>query len=184
MKLVKHLSDIWTIRNFLEIETCKSLINEIEESGFFHKKFKILHKDNEFDLNNRIFFKSLEFAGLIWQKIQKYTPKYNDDYYPIGVNEQFRLYKYFTGQVFEKHRDSPFIRNENERSFFSLLIYFNNDFEGGETTFDVFSVKPESGMAVIFPHTLLHSGAIVTKGCKYILRSDIMFRRINRGSNS
>ena len=39
------------------------------------------------------------------------------------------------------------------------------------------SVVPRAGRAFLFNHHLLHEGARVTKGLKYVLRSDLMYRR-------
>jgi len=36
---------------------------------------------------------------------------------------------------FAPHSDGSFVRNENEMSFYSYLVYLNDDFEGGETSF-------------------------------------------------
>ena len=57
------------------------------------------------------------------------------------------------------------------------MIYLNDDFEGGATILSGISVKPRRGMALVFIHELLHEGAPVTKGRKYVLRSDVMFNR-------
>jgi len=81
------------------------------------------------------------------------------------------------------------------------VIYLNGGFTGGETNFlcedevlfkdpetDQFcsrkenileSVKPEAGMALIFLHMTRHEGARLTSGTKYILRSDVLFKREN-----
>ncbi|HSG70719.1 MAG TPA: hypothetical protein VLA12_09915, partial [Planctomycetaceae bacterium] len=60
------------------------------------------------------------------------------------------------------------------------LVYLNDDFEGGETNFIVepeVSIKPETGMGLMFQHPLLHEGAEVTSGVKYVARTDLMYRR-------
>ncbi len=177
MKLIKEAINVWAIENFLDLETCNDLITEMESTGYFEESLYASPIEKKFDITNRLFFKSEEFAEIIWNNIKEYVPrKYHERYTSIGVNEQFRLYKYFKGQVFESHQDSPCIRNENERSFYSLLIYFNDNFKGGETIFENLSIKPKVGKAVFFPHTLIHSGALVIEGSKYILRTDIMYR--------
>ena len=38
-------------------------------------------------------------------------------------------------------------------------------------------VKPETGMTLVFNHTLFHEGSEVSSGKKYVLRSDVMFSR-------
>jgi prolyl 4-hydroxylase len=81
-------------------------------------------------------------------------------------------------QEFKPHQDIDFVKSETEKSFFSLLIYLNDNFVGGETIFENAIVKPVAGSALVFPHILLHSGAKVTQGIKYVLRSDIIYREI------
>ena len=56
------------------------------------------------------------------------------------------------------------------------MIYLNDDYEGGETKFNMTSVKGRKGMALVFLHSLPHEGAEVKSGIKYVLRTDIMYR--------
>jgi hypothetical protein len=70
------------------------------------------------------------------------------------------------------------------------LIYLNDDFESGETTFfmpsaregvmNAYPVKPVMGGVVMFPHgeaagALLHEGTGVRKGAKYVIRTDVLY---------
>uniref|UniRef100_A0A0G4HRF1 Fe2OG dioxygenase domain-containing protein n=1 Tax=Chromera velia CCMP2878 TaxID=1169474 RepID=A0A0G4HRF1_9ALVE len=43
-----------------------------------------------------------------------------------------------------------------------------------------FSVPPRAGTAIIFNHRMLHEGAVLRSGEKWILRSDIMYRQTSR----
>ena len=43
----------------------------------------------------------------------------------------------------------------------------------------VCSVTPRTGTALIFNHDTLHEGEPVTMGTKYIIRTEIMYRRID-----
>jgi len=56
------------------------------------------------------------------------------------------------------------------------MIYLNDNYEGGETTFNDLTIRPQQGMALVFLHDLEHEGSVVRQGVKYVLRSDIMFR--------
>jgi hypothetical protein len=40
-------------------------------------------------------------------------------------------------------------------------------------------VRPKCGTALVFPHSVLHRGRVVTRGTKIILRADVMFRRVD-----
>jgi hypothetical protein len=56
-------------------------------------------------------------------------------------------------------------------------LRLNEGFDGGETEFEAQSIVPKTGHALLFEHRLRHQGAEVTAGTKYVLRSDVMFRR-------
>lgn len=66
----------------------------------------------------------------------------------------------------------------------TLLLYLDDDYEGGETTFfiagELVSVRVPKGGALCFFHgehelSPLHEGSIVTRGCKRIVRSDVLY---------
>ncbi len=46
-----------------------------------------------------------------------------------------RLSKYNVGGHFNKHRDGGFVLTDENRSIYTILIYLNDDFEGGNTIF-------------------------------------------------
>jgi hypothetical protein len=83
----------------------------------------------------------------------------------------------------------------------TLMLYLNGGFEGGSTNFvnekqslfkDVqgryvaeeknilYRIQPDPGLAIIFNHHRLHEGSTLRSGVKYILRTDIMYRRNER----
>lgn len=39
------------------------------------------------------------------------------------------------------------------------------------------TITPQQGLALCFIHQLLHKGQPVTSGRKYVLRTDVMYRR-------
>lgn len=63
------------------------------------------------------------------------------------------------------------------------MIYLNTPTGGGETNFaladnqDPFSVRPTTGLCLVFDHQLTHEGALMRTGVKYVLRTDVMFTR-------
>ena len=67
------------------------------------------------------------------------------------------------------------------------MVYLNDDFEDGTTSFSVneigvapdgvLRVTPKKGMALLFHHPVVHRGDPVTARRKYVLRTDVMYRR-------
>lgn len=94
--------------------------------------------------------------------------------------------------VFDPHFDVTtfYDKDEKEQSFLTVLLYLNDDFIGGETKFldyvpphggapfqeEAYSVRPKAGSILIFHHDLFHSGAMLSSGTKYILRTDVLFQ--------
>jgi prolyl 4-hydroxylase len=118
----------------------------------------------------------LALAQEIWNELAPHAPKFIGESEAIGLNELFRFYRYQPGQQFRRHRDQSYIRNSNEASYYTFMIYLNDNFEGGETRFDDLVVAPKKGSALVFYHYLEHEGMEVIEGVKYVLRTDIMFR--------
>jgi len=94
------------------------------------------------------------------------------------------------GQRFVRHYDGyeygsmVYTKDENKpQAKLTFLVYLNNEFEGGKTTFfnskgkEILAVTPEPGMGLVYTQKLLHEGSIVTSGKKYVLRSDILFSK-------
>jgi hypothetical protein len=72
----------------------------------------------------------------------------------------------------------------------TFLIYLNDDFDGGNTTFfipaseaegvlNAFPVKPSRGCVLVFPHGTcsapLHEGSPVLNRCKYVVRTEVEY---------
>ena len=73
------------------------------------------------------------------------------------------------------------------------MLYLNDDFEGGCTNFFgeeqrhyvrpkeenvIKKVKGRAGMALVFNSQLLHDGGVLEGGEKYIMRSEVMYRKL------
>ena len=116
-------------------------------------------------------------------------------WYPVGLNERLRFLRYQPHTYFKPHLDGSYRRHgeagearRGETSFCTLQLYLNEDFEGGATNFlsqglwgedDSTTIKipvtPRTGSVLVFQHDLLHEGAPVTSGTKYVIRTDIMY---------
>ena len=120
----------------------------------------------------------------------------------VGLNARLRLYRYQPGAIYRPHVDgswpgSGMHGNEYHYDYFgdrwsrlTFLVYLNDDFEGGGTTFyvpskdvgniEAFTVEPRQGSVLVFPHggvagSLVHEGSFCKVGVKYIIRSDVLY---------
>jgi predicted 2-oxoglutarate/Fe(II)-dependent dioxygenase YbiX len=173
-----------TIDNFFTPEECAEHIKLSEDQGYaaatITTKFgQIL--DQGIRNNARLIYDSHQLAAELWPRIQPFVPSPLFDRDAIGLNERFRYYRYNPGETFRPHLDGSYRRDNGEKSQFTFMIYLNEGFGGGATHFDVrqpygeFDVRPKAGMALLFLHALRHEGAVVTRGCKYVLRTDVMY---------
>ena len=114
--------------------------------------------------------------------------------------------RYKPGGQFRPHFDGPWIPEEDWASVYTVVVYLNDDFEGGLTNFyeeqaDGFridlphsnhlghtemrggvraTVHPRTGSVLVFNHDVLHEGTPVGKsGYKYLLRAEVMFSRVD-----
>jgi len=68
--------------------------------------------------------------------------------------------------------------SDREITLHTVLTYFNDNFEGGETAVHEQveqTVIPKPGRVAIFQHKLRHEGRPVTRGRKYAMRTDVVY---------
>ncbi len=183
MNLDKDQSYIFTVPGVLTPEDCRQLIDRIEEEGprtapintIGGPRVNLTVRNNE-----RIMFDDPELAADLLSRVKGRVPKQIHGMVLCGVNERFRCYRYKPGMRFAPHSDGAFFRSDTEQSWYTFMVYLNEEFEGGQTTFLVeppVSISPETGMALFFQHPLIHEGSVVTTGVKYVLRTDVMYHQ-------
>ncbi|WP_299107495.1 2OG-Fe(II) oxygenase [uncultured Tenacibaculum sp.] len=182
MKKIDLHPEVFLIEDFLSQEECNNYLQHYENKHFEEAKISI-HGEQIMNKgvrnNDRYIFFDKNLAENIWLKIKEFLPEEVGFYKALDLNEMFRVYKYSKGQRFKMHIDGSYKRNLNEESLFSFLIYLNDDFDGGETEFrKLFTVTPQKGTALVFRHRLKHEGKEIISGVKYVLRTDIMYKRI------
>lgn len=179
-KTILH-PEIFLIENFLTHEECDHYIELTKGQVFEEAKINMQGRQvmsKGIRNNDRLMVFDNELAENLFQRAAGFLPQTHENYEVSGFNEMFRIYKYSTGQRFKMHRDGSYLRNEHEKSFYTFLIYLNDDFEGGETEFEgLFTVAPKKGSALVFHHPLRHEGKTLISGLKYVLRTDIMYTR-------
>lgn len=202
---------VYFIKNLFSEKECGEIISKTIS---YYKSLKDEYLESERKCN-RILSINHNLANVIWERIK--ILNFPNDAIPIGfgtdgiweasgVNECIRYIQYESPSIgFLPHRDASFIRDEDNRSIYTIIIYINEDFEGGHTQIyqpnmervEPILVKdelkngyqilldfiPKIGSAIIFDHDTIHKGCPVIKGTKYIIRTDIIFTRTHIPEN-
>ena len=169
---------IFTIAGFLTPAECGAYIDWTEGIGYEAAPVSLAGGPvmrPDIRNNTRVMVDAPDRAAELWSRLALDVPLALDGRRAIGLNERLRFYRYGPGQRFAAHTDGCHRRANGEESLLTLMIYLNGGTRGGETRFENAVVTPEPGLALIFDHDLLHEGAEVLEGRKYVLRSDVMF---------
>lgn len=169
---------IYTIANVLNPDECQEYVDWSESLSYESAPISLAGGAvMRPDLRNnvRVMIDDQRRAADIWSRLAPELPTTFEGRRPVGLNERLRFYRYGAGQFFAPHTDGCHRRDNGEESLLTLMIYLNGGIHGGETAFEHVYITPEPGLALVFDHYLLHEGAPVLAGFKYVLRSDIMF---------
>lgn len=173
---------LWTVPDVLPADECAAYIDRIEAAAPAPAPITTLHgavMRPDIRNNDRVVLDDPRAAADLVARIREHAPPVLAGMRLVGANERLRCYRYGPGQRFAAHFDGAFVRDEHEQSLVSYLVYLNDGFVGGETVFpqQARTIVPRTGMALLFQHRVLHEGAEVREGVKYVLRTDLMYRR-------
>ncbi|KAL7940650.1 hypothetical protein V8C42DRAFT_222846 [Trichoderma barbatum] len=192
--------------NVLSSDECKAIIAVSETVGFLPDTPIREGGETSILAHNFYWVVDTAFHDKLWARISPFVPASINGRLSRGLNRRFRVYRYVPGAEYRCHIDGAWppsgIRADDtyvyddspiekkQSSLFTFLLYLNDEFEGGETTFfipaplegtlNAYRVRPVMGGVAIFPHgetrgALLHEGSSVTLGAKYIIRTDIEY---------
>jgi len=179
MKRHDYIEGAFSLYGFETEAFCKALIRRSEDMEYSEASIQTgtgAQINKSVRNNDRIIFEDSALADSIWSILASQNFQVEAGWEAAGLNRRFSFYRYARFQQFSWHRDKPYRPNETLQSKVTFMLYLNDGFSGGQTSFDDFHVWPETGMAVCFNHKLRHCGSAVTAGTKYVLRSDVMFR--------
>ncbi|KAI1327095.1 hypothetical protein F5Y16DRAFT_399645 [Xylariaceae sp. FL0255] len=208
--LHKHpdVPNLSLIRDVLALEECKSIVAAMESIEFLpDSPLRDNGTASSILAHNVYWVVDQTFHDHLWARVSPYIPSSVGGRKARGINRRFRVYRYVPGAEYRCHFDggwppsgvdpktgayvydaSP--PDAKQSSLFTFLVYLNDEFEGGETTFftpsvregvmNAHPVRPVMGSVALFPHgdakgALLHEGTGVKKGAKYIIRTDVEF---------
>lgn len=127
--------------------------------------------------NERVEYDDSVLAARLWEKLKQHCPASIEEWYVMGLSGHFRFYKYGPGERFKRHMDGRYRRSATEESRITFMVYLNHDYQGGETVFDDVRIVPVTGRALCFIHEQKHESIPIIQGTKYVLRSDVMYKK-------
>lgn len=112
-------------------------------------------------------FVDKELSKLIFSIVQPWYPN-------SLLSHKWHFTKYNEDGFIKPHQDGHVSIN-NCRSKYTLLLYLNDDYEGGELVLDneALVIKPKKGMIIIMDQEMWHHVKRITEGCKYLMTSDM-----------
>jgi hypothetical protein len=185
--------EIFLLNNFLSKQECLRIIDAANSSGFGKTNYPKYYRGNL-----RLIAMDSQLAQRLYLRLLNFVPQTveeNDSTWVVhGLNECWRMAKYYPGDRFGAHVDAYFQKSETEKSMFTVNIYLNGDgdFVGGTTRFyesrkgsaEETRVVPSPGLCLMFrqPYSAryLHDGEEVSDGVKYLMRSDVVYLRQDR----
>lgn len=180
MRVVEKNSGVFIIENYLSAAMCQHYIAIGEEIGYVPSEVAFQsgsRRAEEIRNNDRVMFDDPVLAATLFERARALLPDCIGNGKLSGFNERFRFYRYGPQEYFKWHRDGSFVKSPDEASCLTFMIYLNGDFEGGATEFKTEFIKPREGTALVFPHRQMHQGVALISGTKYVLRTDVMYRR-------
>ena len=196
------------LRDVFSTEECRSIVAAMETIGFLpDAPVRDDGTASSILAHNVYWVVDQTFHNALWGRVAPHIPARVGGRKARGINRRFRVYRYVPGAEYRVHFDGAWPPSgvdaatggyvydasppgAGQSSLFTFLVYLNDDFEGGETTFftpsvrdgvlNAHPVRPLMGSVALFPHgeskgALLHEGTGVRRGAKYIIRTDVEF---------
>jgi prolyl 4-hydroxylase len=171
---------VWTVEDAMSRADCDAYIRRFHAGCAEIAPIVGRHGGAEIDLevrsNTRVMWDDPTEADALLARVARTVPPLLSGRTLACGNPRLRLYRYDVGQRHGTHWDTVVELGELQ-SLLTLVFYLNDDFEGGDTDFPELSrrIVPKTGSALLFQHRILHEASAVTRGVKYVLRTDILY---------
>jgi hypothetical protein len=199
------LRDSFELSNVLSDTECDAIVRLSDAIGFQRPTCGggIGSKEASPPPDRLVWVTDQAWCDQVYQRLKGRLPASIQGRPPVGINPRWRLYRYESGFALERHQDRSFkasgadehgelrydVLRDGSESLLTLLVYLNGGMQGGGTTLyerdDAASVlaevSPQPGAALLFPHgrnnpdSVWHAGMPLTAGCKYIIRTDVVY---------
>lgn len=157
---IKSVPGLIVVKHCVSSRWCADQISRAEAAGFdnktveFYQSRKIDRQERLFRRNDRsVLQATVADAAYLFACVRPYLPlraeepptavKIGGSWVPHSVNDSFRFYRYGLGQEFPVHKDSVTVKAPRLMSWWSLLVYLNDGFEGGGTRFPLYASESD-----------------------------------------
>eukprot|EP01121_Diplochlamys_sp_Union-15-3_P018753 TRINITY_DN6898_c0_g1_i2.p1 TRINITY_DN6898_c0_g1~~TRINITY_DN6898_c0_g1_i2.p1 ORF type:complete len:690 (+),score=101.02 TRINITY_DN6898_c0_g1_i2:147-2072(+) len=191
------VQNIFKLDNLLTEEECAYYIAQTEKINYDDASDISFEYPKHYRNNKRLICISEELADCLWKRIEPIL-LYSDirnvtpvgwgtsgRWQPTSLNKCFLFSRYEEGEFFKAHFDGMYRNEHDECSIYTVSIYLNDDYKGGDLVFHhpttkkpTLRLKPNAGSALVFNHDVLHEGEEVKAGRKYVVRTSIMFKKV------
>jgi hypothetical protein len=183
------------VHGVLDPSECAALIASVNEKGFspaltnYGDGCQVY--DPRYRSSGRCIVDSVDLARHLFHILRPHLPPvfYAGTRAEIRVhelNERMRVLCYSPGDKFHPHCDGCYYRPETHpsagsKSVVTVQLYLNDlpEENGGATTFigrdRRVPCQPTAGSALIFTQNLYHEGSELTRGFKYVIRTEAMY---------
>src|SRR5580658_4589676 len=126
----EHERLLWCVENVYAPSECADFIRLIDRSSPTLATNNPLYRDQD-----RVIRDDPEVAAELFRRLRPHLPERMGDLRLHSLNDRLRFYRYREGQRFLPHMDHWYRPNDDQITLHTVLAYFNDDFEGGETAF-------------------------------------------------
>lgn len=163
---------------------CAALIGAAQ--GKFSPSTVVGHRGVSGTRTSQTAWMSRENAGAAWPIVEKIreAAAHATGIHDMARYEALQMVRYAEDEMYQAHFDSALVLSPGKtkiRRVATLIVYLNDDFEGGETSFPKLDLKirPVAGKGALFynldsngeEHAMsLHESLPVTRGVKYAVQ--------------
>ena len=170
-------------KNVIPNDVCETIIDfnfNFQPSTYSSHKGKTDNSDERVRMSEWWIRYNSIFYGDIKTAIENTCRRYSEEFPLFSVQHMtdFRINRYSEGGFMSRHVDNIHHSHGQQYGYpqVSVLLYLNDDYEGGEFYVANKRFNPEKGSGIIFPSNFMfpHEAKTVTKGTRWSIVAWLM----------
>ena len=170
-------------KNVIPNDVCETIIDfnfNFQPSTYSSHKGKTDNSDERVRMGEWWIRYNSIFYGDIKTAIENTCRRYSEEFPLFSVQHMtdFRINRYSEGGFMSRHVDNIHHSHGQQYGYpqVSVLLYLNDDYEGGDFYVANIRFEPEKGSGIIFPSNFMfpHEARTVTKGTRWSIVAWLM----------